>query len=402
MCADTFCACEFLVTKHAYYSFVLGFNAPDVMVTSEGEPTVGNTYTLVCRVSLVEGLVVDPNPSVVWLDSSRRTVSGVNITAGKTIIEGSVVTRNLTFKFLHTSHGGKYTCQASISVLSISIPNLSNSTSTRITVKSMLICYSIRVACALTNGSFHTVPQPTVSITPNHTGVLYAGTPLTLTCSIHLNPAVDTTVMVTRMWRGPGSQVVSNSSHVTVSNLVERFAFLYETTIEFVPLSTSNGGDYECEAIAFPGSGLEFVVNSTTGSNAHSLTIEALPVPEVAIHSTGNTTAGEVYTLSCSATVVENLVVVPTIQWEYSNGSAVDGGSTFTLSAMVVSGNTTTRNLTFSPLRTSHGGEYTCRAIINIPSISITGLSNSQSTDVVVQSKTLGYICWIVPTLIVD
>ena len=397
MCADTFCACEFLVTKHGFYSFALGLNAPDVMVTSEGEPTTGNTYTLVCRVSLVEGLVVDPNPSVVWLDSSGRTVSGVNITAGRTSIEGSVITRNLTFKFLRTSHGGKYTCQASISVSSISIANLSNSTSTRITVKSRLICYSIRVACAPTNGPFHTVPQPTVSITPNHTGVLYAGTPLTLTCSIELNPAVDTTVIVTKMWRGPGSQVVSNSSRVTVSNLVERSAFLYETTIEFVPLSTSNGGDYECEAIAFPGSGLEFVVNSTTGSNAHSLTIEVLPVPEVAIHSTGNTTAGEGYTLSCTATVVENLVVVPTIQWEYSNGSAVEGGSTFTLSDMVTSG-----NLTFSPLRTSHGGEYTCRAIINIPSISISALSNSQSIGVVIQSKTLSYLCWLIFVLIAD
>ena len=194
--------------------------------------------------------------------------------------------------------------------------------------------------------------------------------------------------MVTRMWRGPGSQVVSNSSHVIVSNLVERSAFLYETTIGFVPLSTSNGGDYECEAIAFPGSVLEFVVNSTTGSNAHSLTTEALPVPEVAIHSTGNTTAGEMYTLSCTATVVENLVVVPNIQWEYSNGSAVDG-STFSLSDMVTSGNTTTHNLTFSPLRTSHGGKYTCRAIINIPPISISGLNSSQPYEVMVQSKLL-------------
>ena len=118
-----------------------------------------------------------------------------------------------------------------------------------------------------TNGSFHTVPQPTVNVTPNHTGVLYVGTPLTLTCSIQLNPAVDTTVMVTRMWRGPGSQTVSNSSRVTVSNLVKRFNQLYETTVEFAPLSTSDSGDYECEAIAFPSSSLEFVVNSSIGGH---------------------------------------------------------------------------------------------------------------------------------------
>ena len=122
----------------------------------------------------------------------------------------------------------------------------------------------------------------------------------------------------------------------------------------------------------------------------------------MAIHGTGNSTAGEVYTLNCTATVVENLVVVPTIQWEYSNGSAVEGGSTSTLSDMVTSGNTTTHNLTFSPLQTSHGGEYTCRAIINIPSISISGLNSSKSTDVVVQSKTLSYLCWLILVLIAD
>ena len=122
----------------------------------------------------------------------------------------------------------------------------------------------------------------------------------------------------------------------------------------------------------------------------------------MAIHGTGNSTAGEVYTLSCTASVVEKLVLVPTIQWEYSNGSAVEGGSTFTLSDVVTSGNTTTRNLTFSPLQTSHGGKYTCRAIINIPSISISGLNSSKSTDVVVQSKTLSYLCWLILVLIVD
>ena len=90
---------------------------------------------------MVEGLVVDPD--VVWLDSNGMTVSGLNITVGGPSIEGSMVTHNLTFSPLHTFHGGEYTCQASISVLNISIVNLSNSSSTHITVQSMLICYYI-------------------------------------------------------------------------------------------------------------------------------------------------------------------------------------------------------------------------------------------------------------------
>ena len=110
-------------------------------------------------------------------------------------------------------------------------------------MKSILACSL--VLCNL----FFTVPQPTVNITPNRTGVLHAGASLTLTCSIQLNPAVDTTVMVTRMWSGPGSQAVSNSNRVTVSNLVQRSDNLYESTIEFSSLNTSDGSNYECVSL---------------------------------------------------------------------------------------------------------------------------------------------------------
>ena len=132
------------------------------------------------------------------------------------------------------------------------------------------------ILCACTNCSVTllTVPQPTVNVTSNHTGILHAGTPLTLTCSIQLNPAVDTTVMVNRTWRGPGSQGVSNSSRVTVSNLDSRPAFLYETTIEFVPLNTTDGGDYECEATVTPDPQSQFVIMSTAGSDALYITIQ--------------------------------------------------------------------------------------------------------------------------------
>ena len=124
------------------------------------------------------------------------------------------------------------------------------------------------------NNLFLTVPQPTVNITLNRTGDLYGGTPLTLTCSIQLNPAVDTTVMVTRMWRGPRSQVVSDTSRVTVSNVVERSDNLYKTTIEFRSLSTSDGGNYDCEATVTPDPQSQFVIMSTRGSDMHSVTVQ--------------------------------------------------------------------------------------------------------------------------------
>ena len=58
--------------------------------------------------------------------------------------------------------------------------------------------------------------------------------------------------MVTRMWSGPGSQAVRNSSRVTVSNVFKRSDNLYETTIEFGPLKATDSVNYECEATVAP------------------------------------------------------------------------------------------------------------------------------------------------------
>ena len=79
--------------------------------------------------------------------------------------------------------------------------------------------------------------------------------------------------MVTRMWSGLESQAVSNSSRVTVSNLLKESALLYKTTIEFHPLNTSDSGNYECEATVAPDPQSQFVIMSTTGSDMHSITV---------------------------------------------------------------------------------------------------------------------------------
>ena len=111
----------------------------------------------------------------------------------------------------------------------------------------------------------------------------------------------------------------------------------------------------------------------------------ALPPPEVIISSDGSTTAGDVYTLTCNATVVENLAVRPDIQWLYTNGTIV-GGTNITVGTMMMLGNVFTQNFTFSPLHTSHGGQYICRASVDIPVISLSGINSESSMGIIVQS----------------
>ena len=74
------------------------------------------------------------------------------------------------------------------------------------------------------------------------------------------------------------------------------------------------------------------------------------------------------YTLTCSVDVPGT----PSIQWQY-NGSEVTSGDGITVSEGV---------LTFNPLRTSRGGEYTCQATAEMTSVIRTSMWN-----VTVQSK---------------
>ena len=103
------------------------------------------------------------------------------------------------------------------------------------------------------------------------------------------------------------------------------------------------------------------------------------------IHSSGASTAGQAHTLTCTATVVKNLVIEPTLEWLDTDGRVV-GGNSIVVGPPITTGTNTTLTLTFNPLHTSHGGTYTCRAGVNILAIS---LSNSSETSdvVVIQSK---------------
>ena len=101
----------------------------------------------------------------------------------------------------------------------------------------------------------------------------------------------------------------------------------------------------------------------------------------------GTPSAGESYTLTCTVEVVERLVVTPDVEWLDPDNNVVATGGDITVGSPETSGTTTTLTLTFNPLLTSHGGEYTCRANITIEKISIIDLSNTDSIDVIVQSK---------------
>ena len=99
-------------------------------------------------------------------------------------------------------------------------------------------------------------------------------------------------------------------------------------------------------------------------------------------------TAGDMFILTCRVTVVEGLTVQPDVEWVDSGGNTVMSGvNDVTVGSVMRNGRESTLGLQFSPLHTSHGGQYTCGATINIQSIGVSGLSGSSSQNVTVQSK---------------
>ena len=119
----------------------------------------------------------------------------------------------------------------------------------------------------------------------------------------------------------------------------------------------------------------------TTPPSAPSIT--------VSITASGTNTAGETYSLVCSATVTGS-TDQPTITWldddvEISNETT----RTVTASTMRPSGDYSS-TLTFDPLVASHSWTYTCRATVG-------GAVQNATEAVTVQSKCMLIACIIVP-----
>ena len=102
--------------------------------------------------------------------------------------------------------------------------------------------------------------------------------------------------------------------------------------------------------------------------------MSALPAPNVTITFSGVSIAGQDYSLQCSASVVDGLVVLPNLKIVFPNSTEI---SVISSSSLVY---------TFSPLRTSDGGQYTCTATVNIPQAGIIDLQNTAVETVIVAS----------------
>ena len=93
------------------------------------------------------------------------------------------------------------------------------------------------------------------------------------------------------------------------------------------------------------------------------------------ITTSGTSTAGESYTLTCTVTILESLGSTWNLAWQNSSGSLITSES-----------DTTSLDLIFDPLGQSDEGEYTCEVILSSPYLN-DNFIDSISQEVTVEGK---------------
>ena len=134
----------------------------------------------------------------------------------------------------------------------------------------MNVCRS--TAHNVTNGLLLPPPVPSPSVTLSRdpeSGTLRHGDNLTLTCTIRLDEAIDTGIDVTVVWNGPPAGNISpdNPTPTMDSDTV------YESTVTFSFLETSDSGGYTCTATVSPVPPSEFITESGEGTDTLSITV---------------------------------------------------------------------------------------------------------------------------------
>ena len=113
------------------------------------------------------------------------------------------------------------------------------------------------------------VPPPSVNVT--NTSRTYAGTNFDLTCTIELNTAVDTPVVINSTWHGP---VVIATGPRVVASAPTGTGARYQTILMFRPLNTSDSGNYTCEVTVSPSPESQFINASTAGRDTLSISVQ--------------------------------------------------------------------------------------------------------------------------------
>ena len=97
-----------------------------------------------------------------------------------------------------------------------------------------------------------------MDVTLNHTDPVYAGTGLTLTCTVTLDPNVDNGERVTTEWSGLQDIQEERYSVINASGS----GSTYTSSLTISPLADQDDGTYICTVVVTGGSNVQWVTAS--------------------------------------------------------------------------------------------------------------------------------------------
>ena len=116
-----------------------------------------------------------------------------------------------------------------------------------------------------------------------------------------------------------------------------------------------------------------------------------LPVPiddvQVSSMSQGEAVAGQQYTIICTVAFPLGLTSPISVQW-YGSDGLISNGSEITVGEALTSATNITSSIHFNPLRTSHGGQFSCRATLTSPAPPYS-LTRSVDIDILVEGESV-------------
>ena len=231
------------------------------------------------------------------------------------------------------------------------------------------------------------VPDPSVStlVTPNtelnnrnfESGMVFLGC-LVMIIPLDVEPDVNVT------WFGPNGVIVHDNTRYSIdTGQLNSTVYGSSLNVSDLSLTGDNGTQYYCRAQVGANDSFvfsSFIIPSEARSENVTVIVEgtyvillntvnyipslvAVPLPSVEILDMGIPIVNEIFTLTCNATVPDNLVglAIVNVRWVYNE--TLQDNVTLTYNG------DSSASLKFSPVSQTQEGLYTCIATLSLPGI---------------------------------
>ena len=222
----------------------------------------------------VEG-VRSEDISVQWMGPDGSEPSGYNMEIGELTTEDIVTTGRLVFSPLHTSDRGQYTCTGRIRADSVEVYVSNNSSMTiDVTSKTLVVDFCVYILHVYSNVCcISSVPAPNVSISLDTDGTVYQGTELVISCTVVVDPAVDTEFDVNITWSSDPPDPM-DGPYVSITD-TSGSGREFTSAVIFCPVNTTDSASYTCTASVTPtASDTDYVTSSMEGRDTVDIRVE--------------------------------------------------------------------------------------------------------------------------------